>query len=179
MEEQRIIEFREELNLEDLQKANYYNFKKNKKYITNQVIFVAMSILMIGMAATQQQWVLLGIGVVLLIFSTVLFIPIYKKLIYSAVKRNFKENLLIKATFEEDGFRYELETLTDENYPKYEYNHVTRVYNLKNYIYMFFANSAVAIIKKEACENIEELEKLIEEKYTILNKYTIDIKSSL
>lgn len=179
MEENKVIEFREELVIEDLQKANFYNFKRHKKYLTNQIIFAAMSLLMIGMAVTNRQWVILGIGVLLFLFSTVLFVPLYKKLIYNAVKKSFKENLQIKLLFDNEGFYYELETKTDVDYPKYEYNNVTKVYNLKNYIYMFFANSAVAIIKKEACTNIEELEKLLEEKYTNLNKYIVDDKTSL
>ena len=49
--ENKIIEFKEELLVEDLQKANYYNFKKQRKYLFNQLIFVAMSIIMIVMSA--------------------------------------------------------------------------------------------------------------------------------
>ena len=60
--------------VEDLQKANFYNFKKHKKYLTNQLIFIGMSILMMVMAAKEGQWYLFAVGAVLLIFSTVLFV---------------------------------------------------------------------------------------------------------
>ena len=178
MEENKVIEFNEELVVEDLQKANFYNFKKHKKYLTNQIIFIGMSILMMVMAAKEGQWYLFAVGTVLLIFSTVLFVPVYKKLIYNAVKKNFKESLKIKLMFDNEGFYYELESATNEDSPKYEYQNVRIVYSLKDYIYMFFPNSAVAIIKKEACDNIEELENLFKEKYSNLNKYIVDDKTS-
>lgn len=179
MEENKVIEFSETLEILDIQKANFYNFKKHKKYLINQIIFIAMSILMIGMSISEKQWVFLGIGVVLLIFSTVFFVPVYKVLIYNAVKKSLKEPLQIKLTFDDEGFMYELETAVDTEYPKYEYNNVRIVYSVKEYIYMYFTNSAIAIIKKDACKNIEELEELLVGKYSELNKYVVDNKASL
>ena len=105
--------------------------------------------------------------------------PVYKVLIYNAVKKSLKEPLQIKLTFDDEGFMYELETAVDTEYPKYEYNNVRIVYSVKEYIYMYFTNSAIAIIKKDACKNIEELEELLVGKYSELNKYVVDNKASL
>lgn len=179
MEENKVIEFNEELTIEDLQKANYYNFKKQKKYLINQIIFIAMAVLMIVMSIVEKQWVFLGFGILILLFSTVLFVPLYKKLIYMAVKRNFTKTLKIKMSFEDDGFYYLLEDEEGEEYPKFSYQQVIKIYDVKNYIYMYFNTSSIAIIKKEDCDEIEELEKLIKEKYNDTNKYIIDEKTSL
>jgi hypothetical protein len=43
---------------------------------------------------------------------------------------------------------------------------------------MYFSNSSIAIIKKANCEEILELEELINEKYKDTNKYIIDEKTS-
>ncbi len=174
MDENKVIEFKEELNLEDLQKANFYNFKKHKKYLINQIIFVVMSILLIGVSIADKEWVFLGIGVILLIFATVFFVPLYKKMIYNAVKKGLKENIKIKLGFDNEGFMYELEE--KEECPKYEYNQAIKVYSVKGYIYMYFNNSSIAIIKKEACNEIEQLEEILKEKYQ--EKYIIDEKTS-
>jgi hypothetical protein len=93
---------------------------------------------MIGMSISERQWIFLGIGIILLIFSTVFFVPVYKVLIYNAVKKSLKEPLQIKLTFDDEGFMYELETAVDTEYPKYEYNNVRIVYSVKEYIYMYF-----------------------------------------
>lgn len=179
MEENKKIEFKEELTIEDLQKANYYNFKRQKKYLFNQIIFIAMALLMIGMSIAQKQWIFLGVGILILIFSTVLFVPLYKKLINNAVSRTFKESLKINLSFSESGFMYTLEDEDQSNFSEYTYQQVMKVYNLKDYIYVYFNTSSIAIIKKEACNEIEELISLIEGKYKDTNKYIIDEKTSL
>ena len=74
---------------------------------------------------------------------------------------------------------YTLEDEDQSNYSEYTYQQVMKVYNLKDYIYVYFNTSSIAIIKKEACNEIEELILLIESKYKDTNKYIIDEKTSL
>ncbi|MBQ8292988.1 MAG: YcxB family protein [Bacilli bacterium] len=168
---ENLIAFNEELLVEDLQVANYYNFKKQRKYLFNQLIFIGMAILMIIMASSQKQWVFLGVGIVLLIFSTVFFLPLYKIMIYKAVKKNMQESLKIKIAFDEEGFTYALTETPDEEVAKYTYDQVLKVVVLPEYIYLYFTGAMIAIIKKSDCEQIEELEKLVEEKYKEAGKY--------
>lgn len=177
MEEvKKIIEFKEELTVEDLQYANYYNFKKQRKYLFNQVIFIAMSTLLVVMSIIEHEWVLLAVGAVLLIFSVFLFMPAYKLMIYNAVKKNMNETLKIKLSFGEDGFIYTLDEETEEETPKYEYNQIIKGVELPEYIYLYFSNSMIAIIKKTNCDDIEGLTTLLKEQLEPLNKYYKETK---
>ncbi len=165
----KVIEFKEELLIEDLQVANYYNFKKQRKHIVNQIIFIAMSVIMIAMSISEKAWLLLAIGVALLLFSVFLFVPLYKKMIYSAVKKNMSDSLKIKLLFDNEGFIYALDEETESQ--KYQYNQVTKVIDLPEYIYLYFSSTMIAIVKKNMCAEILDLEELIKDKYTALNKY--------
>lgn len=174
--ENKIIEFKEELLVEDLQKANYYNFKKQRKYLFNQLIFVAMSIIMIVMSVLEKQWVFLGIGCILLVFSVCFFVPLYKRLIYNAVERNMSETLKIRMVFTKDDFIYTLDEETEEEPFKYTYDKIIKAINLPEYIYLYFSNTMIAIIKKSECEEIEELEKLIQEVFKDKGNYHKETK---
>ncbi len=172
-ENQKIMEFNEDLTLEDLQIANYFNFRRQKKYLLNQIIFIAMSLLCTVFSVVEQKWWLTAVGGFLVIFSVFLFLPFYKKLIYSAVKRNINETLNVYLAFSEDSFIY---TVVDDNQEviPYEYNKIVKMYDLPEYIYLYFYNSAIAIIKKDSCKNQEELIDLLksklDDKYEKINK---------
>ena len=71
----------------------------------------------------------------------------------------------IKVSFDNDGFYYLLEHENPEDFPKFEYNQVAHVIELPEYILMFFAPNTIAIIKKNACSEIDELRELLEDKY--------------
>ncbi len=162
-ENQKVIEFTEELNVEDLQYANYFNFRRQKRYLFNQVIFIGMSLLLMGFSFVEEEWLLLGVGAVLLVFSVVFFLPLYKKMIYNAVKKNMTENLNIRLRFTELGFIYTLADNPEEETPDYKYSQIVKGYILPDYIYLYFNNSAIAIVKKESCSNLDELKGLLEE----------------
>lgn len=167
----KVIEFKEELLIEDLQKANYYNFKKQRKYLFNQLIFAAMSIIMIVMSILEKQWGFLIIGCVLFVFSIFFFVPVYKRLIYNAVKKNMHESLKIKLVFTKDDFIYALDEETEEEPLKYTYDQIIKVTDLPEYLYLYFSNTMIAIVKKSECEKIEELEELIQEIFKESGKY--------
>lgn len=168
---EKTIEFKEELLVEDLQVANYYNFKKQRKYLFNQIIFIAMSIIMIIMSIMEKEWVFLVVGIILLIFSVFLFVPLYKKMIYIAVKKNMSESLKIRISFDDEGFIYALDEELETEPQKYTYEQVIKVVNLPEYIYMYFSNSMIAIIKKSECTELVDLETLIKDKFNESKKY--------
>lgn len=167
----KTIEFKEELLIEDLQMANYYNFKKQRKHLVNQLIFIAMSIIMIVMSVMEKEWALLVIGIILLLFSVFLFVPLYKKMIYSAVKKNMGETLKIKLLFDNEGFIYALDEETEIEPQKYQYDQVIKVIDLPEYIYLYFSNTMIAIVKKSMCTELVDLENLIKNKFDSSNKY--------
>ncbi len=167
---ENLIEFNEELLVEDLQIANYYNFRKQKKYLFNQLLFIGMSGLMIAMSISQKEWVFLGVGIILLIFSIFLFLPFYKWMIYRAVRKSMAESLKIKLVFDEENFIYATPN-TEEEEIKYTYDQVKKVIDLPDYIYLYFSMSMIAIVKKSDCNQIKELEDFIENKYSELKIY--------
>lgn len=166
MEETKEIKFSETITVEDLQKVNYYSFKKQKKHLFNQVIFIAMSLLVIGLAIKEKDIPILIFGCVIFIFATIFFMPLYKKWIYRIVKKNAKGEMRIKLSFDDEGFTYLLEHEDPTQFPKFEYNQVLNVIEFPEYIFMFFTSSTIAIIKKSECSDIEELKTLLKDKYS-------------
>ena len=55
LEENKEIKFNETLEIEDLQIVNYYSFKRQKKHLFNQIIFISMSLLIIGLAIYNKD----------------------------------------------------------------------------------------------------------------------------
>lgn len=165
MEEKKEIKFTESLEIEDLQLVNYFSFKKQKKHLFNQIIFIAMSLLVVGLAIKEKDIPVLIFGAIIFVFSVVFFMPLYKRWIYRIVKKNAKAPMNIKLSFDKDGFTYLLEHENPEEFPKFEYSQVKNVVEVPDYIFMFFAANTIAIIKKSCCDELEELVALLKEKY--------------
>lgn len=159
------ITFEETLEIKDIQKINYYIFRKQKKYLINQIIFIVMSLLIIGLAIHKQDLYVLIFGCCTLIFSVFLFMPIYKKMIYRVVTRKIYEPMCINLSFDDDGFVYLLKTEDPNQFPKYTYDQVAKVTNLPEFILLHFPSQAIGIIKKSECEEIDELVNLLESKF--------------
>ena len=165
LENNKEIKFNETLEIEDLQVVNYYSFKRQKKHLFNQIIFISMSLLVIGLAIYNKDIPILIFGCATLLFALVLFMPLYKRWIYNIVKKKANAPMNIKVSFDNDGFYYLLEHENPEDFPKFEYNQVAHVIELPEYILMFFTPNTIAIIKKNACSEIDELRELLEDKY--------------
>jgi hypothetical protein len=165
LEENKEIKFNETLEIEDLQVVNYYSFKRQKKHLFNQIIFISMSVLIIGLAIHNKDIPILIFGCATLLFALVLFMPLYKRWIYSIVKKKAAAPMNIKASFDNDGFHYLLEHENPEDFPKFEYNQVAHVVDLPEYILMFFGPNTIAILKKNSCSEIDALRALLQEKY--------------
>ena len=142
-----------------------YIFRKQKKYLINQIIFIAMSLLIIGLAIHKKDIPLLIFGCGTFVFSVFLFLQIYKRMIYRVVTRKIYEPMIIDLSFDDEGFNYLLKGEDETKYPKYTYDQVARVSDLPEYILLHFPSQAVGIIKKSECENIYELVELLKSKF--------------
>ena len=164
------IEFSETLDYNDVYAFNLYVLKKAPSNILSRILFSIMGIILIVLPiVNQNNWWLIAIGVVILLYSLVFYNAVQRRMINANLKRkNFNPlNIIIKIG--QTKIKYCL--VTEKHPPLINITDVVKVVKTPQYIYLHISAYSVVIIKLIDNEQSEEIINLVKNTFEPLHKY--------
>ncbi len=141
---------------------NMHIVMRQPKMLINQIITICLSVFLgfLSMIREEKSYILLGLAIVILIYATVLFWPIQKKIVKNhIIKKTSAAPINILVDLNEEGMLYKL--VNEDASQRFAWNEIGKVIITPKYIYFYINSYTTLFVVKEGTANIEEFEKVI------------------
>ena len=174
----------QKIETEDLIKYNQYLLSINIAFKLS-TIFLSLIAIVFGAASIFFEYAIYGtvlsvtvyVSVALIILGTVTIFalePIMKQVVKRRVVKKDQKIDDIAITINEDGFKWEYaeEEKNQREVAPYEWSQIEKIVEKENYIYIHVNKYVILYVKKQGCENIEDVKEFLKEKvtYRYINK---------
>ena len=168
---------KQKLNVEDVLKLNMHIFKQNKKIMYNVTLVGIFSTIAAIFCFIKQN---IGLGILFIcvgIFGVIALPYIYKKLIKNNVYKKMKDvDWEINVTFDGDNIYYAFSHEDLNNIDPYNFKDILCANEYKTHIFIKINAQVVLMINKKFVEDLEELQKLLEDKLILESRYFKNLK---
>ena len=158
------IEFTQTLEKEDIKEMNIFLIKHDSSNLVKRVFLTFVGTLFITLSiVNKKNYYMIALGSIVIIYATILYNVLRLAYLRSRLDKSTFEPLEVNVKVGSKHIRYQLKEETDS--PLVSFDHVYKVVERQNYIYLFINRYSIIVFKLDSLEQKEELIQILKNKY--------------
>lgn len=168
------FEYTQVIDRDDIYNLNWYLKVKDGAAFTKRLMFSFIGIIAIVLSIVNKtSYYMIGIGAVVVLYSTVLYLPIQKALFNSRFNKQYPaedhKDLIINVKLGSEHIRYELPE--EVNSPLVPWKHIYKVIEKQDYIYLHINQYSILLLKTKELEDKKVLTSIVKRRILDPKRY--------